>query len=79
MKNILIAVWLSVPVIMGCERVVNIDVEEGPERLVVEGRIERHQDDRAVAQSIRLSTTAPYFSNEVHTCGQRSRGDRTRR
>lgn len=64
MKNILIAVWLSVPVLMGCERVVNIDVEEGPERLVVEGRIERHQDDREVAQSIRLSTTAPYFSNE---------------
>ena len=64
MKSMLIAVCLSVPVLVGCERVVDIDVEEGPERLVVEGRIERHRDDGAVAQSIRLSTTASYFSNE---------------
>ena len=65
MKTIPIAVLLSVPVFMGCERVVDIDVEEGPERLVVEGRIERRQDDPETAQSIRLSTTAPYFNNEA--------------
>ena len=64
MKSMLIAVCLSVPVLKGCDRVVHIDVEEGPERLVVEGRIERHHDDPLIAQSIRLSTTAPYFSNE---------------
>ena len=64
MKSMLIAVCLSVPVLVGCERVVDIDVEEGPERLVVEGRVERHQDDPLITQSIRLSTTAPYFSNE---------------
>lgn len=64
MKNIQIAIWLAAPLFTACERVVDIDVEEGRERLVVEGRIERIIDNPEAVQSLRLSTTAPYFSNK---------------
>lgn len=47
----------------GCERVVGIDVDTGPERLVVEGRLEAVNGAPSGRQSIRLTTTAPYFSN----------------
>ena len=63
MKNLIAIIFLIGSVFTGCERVVSIDVEEGPERLVVEGRIERHQDQTDVVQSIRLTTTDAFFSN----------------
>ena len=63
MKNLIAIILLIGSVFTGCERVVSIDVEEGPERLVVEGRIERHQDQTDVVQSIRLTTTDAFFSN----------------
>ncbi|MBL0940208.1 MAG: DUF4249 domain-containing protein [Gemmatimonadaceae bacterium] len=46
-----------------CERVVSIDVDEGPERLVVEARLEAIQGAPSGRQSFRLTTTAAYFSN----------------
>lgn len=59
------ALLLALP-LAACERVVAIDVAEGPERLVVEARIEAVQGAPNGRQSIRLSTTAAYFSNQ-HT------------
>lgn len=49
--------------VTACERVVGIEVAEGPERLVVEARLEAMRGLTVSTQEIRLSTTAPYFSN----------------
>lgn len=46
-----------------CERVVDIDLQEGPKRLVVEARLERVKGRASGNQRIRLTTTEPYFSN----------------
>jgi len=50
---------------MSCQEVITIDLEEGPKRLVIEGRIEKDKDNPSGYQSIRLSTTADYFYNEA--------------
>lgn len=53
------------PLLVGlgaCERVVGLEVPEGPRRLVVEARLERVMGRVNGTQSIQLSTTAPYFS-----------------
>ncbi len=47
----------------GCEKVITIDLEEGPERLVVEGRIERIKETQSSYQEILLSTTDAFFSD----------------
>ncbi|MBC7897318.1 MAG: DUF4249 domain-containing protein, partial [Cytophagaceae bacterium] len=48
-----------------CERVVDLDVDEGPQRLVVEARLERVHGQVNGNQSIRLTTTAPYFASST--------------
>lgn len=48
-----------------CERVVTITVPDAPRRLVVEARLERGLDFSTGPQTIKLSTTADYFSGEV--------------
>lgn len=53
----------AVLALTACERVVDVDVAEGPVRLVVEARLERVLGNVKGVQEIRLSTTAPYFSN----------------
>ncbi len=49
----------------GCEEVVNIDLEEGPPRLVIEASILIDKDNPASSQIIRLTTTAPFYDEEV--------------
>lgn len=59
------ALLRALPLLVGltaCERVVGLDVPEGPRRLVVEARLERVIGRVNGTQSILLSTTAPYFS-----------------
>lgn len=46
-----------------CERVVDLDVAEGPKRLVVEARLERVIGRISGNQVITLTTTAPYFGD----------------
>lgn len=46
-----------------CERVVDLDVGEGPKRLVIEARLERIIGNVSGNQVITLTTTAPYFSD----------------
>lgn len=49
----------------GCEEVVNLDLEESEPRLVVAASIFLPKDNPEASQFIRLTTTAPYFSDEV--------------
>ena len=42
---------------LGCTRVVDLEVAEGPVRLVIEGRIELIAGDAVGRQRVRLSTT----------------------
>jgi hypothetical protein len=46
-----------------CERVVDLDVPEGPKRLVIEARLERVIGRVNGNQAITLTTTASYFSD----------------
>lgn len=46
----------------GCEDVVRVDLEQGIERLVVEGRIEKIHEAPSGYQRINLSTTGEFFS-----------------
>jgi hypothetical protein len=46
----------------GCERVVAVELPEGPERLVVEARLEARADTSDGRQTVRLSTTDAFFS-----------------
>jgi hypothetical protein len=48
-----------------CERVVSIDLAEGPKQLVVEARLERVRGAVSGAQVVRLTTTDAYFSNTL--------------
>lgn len=49
----------------GCERVIDLDVSQGPRKLIVEARLERILGTVSGAQAIRLSTTSDYFGDET--------------
>ncbi len=53
----------ALAMLTACERIVEIDVATGPERLVVEARLEAVHGAPSGRQSVRLSTTAPFFAN----------------
>ncbi|UCE17487.1 MAG: DUF4249 family protein [Gemmatimonadota bacterium] len=55
---------LIVLLCLSCTDVIEINLDEGTVRLVVEGRIELIKESPSGYQRIRLTTTAPYFSNE---------------
>jgi hypothetical protein len=64
MKAYLNFIVLLLPIItISCQEVITIDLQEGPKRLVVEGRIEMNKENPSGYQAIRLSTTANYFIN----------------
>ncbi len=54
--------WL---VLAACERVVDLNIPEGPRLLVVEARLERVLGAVSGNQTIKLSTTSSYFSGSV--------------
>jgi hypothetical protein len=58
-----IALVMVVVTLTGCERVVDLQVTEGPKRLVVEARLERVLGRVRGDQAITLRTTAPYFTS----------------
>ncbi len=62
--RILIAAMAGVA-ILSCEKVVDLNLETGEERLVVEGRIEKILGQDNGYQHIDLSTTGPYLGSEV--------------
>ena len=65
MKLIYVLTALMVFLNISCTDVIDIDLEEGPVRLVVEGGVELIKEAPSGHQSIRLTTTAPYFSNQA--------------
>lgn len=55
---------LALTLLFSCTDTLEVDIEEGPVRLVVEGRISHNPDNSSGYQFIKLSTTAPYFENQ---------------
>lgn len=51
--------------LQGCEEVVDVNLEESNPRLVVAASILLPKDNPEATQYIRLTTTAPYFSDDV--------------
>lgn len=49
----------------GCEEVVQVDLKDSPPKLVVEASIMWKEDTQGNEQTIRLTTTSPFFSEEV--------------
>jgi hypothetical protein len=62
MKKIILTL-IPVLFVFGCQEVININLQEGPERLVIEGRIEKIKGAEIGYQSIMLTKTDDYFSN----------------
>lgn len=56
---------VTVLLLGACERVVDVDVAEGPRRLVVEARLERILGSASGNQSVRLTTTGSYFADAL--------------
>ena len=60
--------WMIAAMCLGlgaCEKVVELDLPEGPKQLVVEARIERIKGTVSGSQRIRLTTTDAYFSDSA--------------
>lgn len=53
--------------ITSCTDVVDVDVPEAAPRLVVEASIDWEKGTRGNAQSIKLSTSTPFFENQTNT------------
>jgi hypothetical protein len=49
--------------LISCQEVINVDLEQGEKRLVVEGRVALYKESANSVQEIRLTTTGDYFSN----------------
>lgn len=58
----LFCVALTAAIASGCERVVDLDLADGPRRLVVEARLESVYFTAPGPQFVKLSTTSPYFN-----------------
>ncbi len=65
MRNRPSLILLAALATAGCTRVVELDLDEGPRRLVVEGRLELRAGDRVGEQSIILTTTAAFTSGSA--------------
>ena len=64
MKNLLrISMIIIALFMLSCQEIIDVDLDQGERRLVVEGRVALFQDRDTAVQEIRLSTTADYFSN----------------
>ena len=63
MKRILLLLMLLS--LVSCEEVVDVELEESAPRLVIEASLLWNQDLQENVQVIRLTTTAPYFQDEI--------------
>lgn len=64
-KEIVLLVLGLAFIFQGCEEVVEVDLKESEPRLVVAASILVPRENREASQFIRLTTTAPYFSEDV--------------
>lgn len=51
-------------ILLGCEKVIDIETDFNDTRLVVDANISKHRDSLNAKASVKLSETVPYFSNE---------------
>ena len=66
MRTLKVFVFIALSVALGaCEKVVELELPEGPKQLVVEARLERVRGAVNGTQQIRLSTTDSYFSDNA--------------
>jgi hypothetical protein len=59
MKRIFLIILLAAATLPSCEKVIDLDVEDGPTQLVVDS----WYTDEDTTHYVKLSTTAPYFEN----------------
>lgn len=64
-KLSLLKVLMILILFSGCEEVVEIDLHESERRLVVDAAILIEKDNPATSQFIKLTTTAPFFDEQV--------------
>lgn len=64
-KSMVLIIFGFVLLMTGCEEVVDVDLEESEPRLVVAASILVPKNNPEASQFIRLTTTAPYFSEDV--------------
>src|SRR5690606_9523980 len=64
-KAMILLLWGIVLMMTGCEEVVDVNLEESEPRLVVAASILVPKNNREASQFIRLTTTGPYFSEDV--------------
>ena len=66
MRKAINLIFLALTVFLqGCEEVVDVDLNESEPRLVVAASIFLPKENPEASQFIRLTTTAPYFSEDV--------------
>lgn len=65
LKKIIVA--LTIAVFASCEDVVDVEVQEGPKRLVVEASLDWEKGTSGNQQTIRLSESTPFFSTGAST------------
>lgn len=65
MKNLifLLVTILSISSIQSCQKVINVDLDTAPPRLVIEANINWQKGTNGNNQKIKLSTTTSYFSS----------------
>ena len=67
MKNYVIKVVaiLTILTITSCEKVIDVDLETAPEKIVIDAAIQWKKGTTGNEQKIKLTTTAPYFNTTV--------------
>lgn len=67
MKTYFKLTWLLLSVIfISCEDVINVEVQEGPNRLVVEASLDWEKETVGNNQTIKLSESTPYFDTTTN-------------
>ena len=68
MKNIKYLLLLLIALsFSACEKVIDVELNNAPPRLVIDAFIKWTKGTTGNEQKIKLSTTAPYFSNTIPT------------
>jgi len=55
---------LYIFILLGCERVIELETDFNDKRFVVDANISKHKDSLSKKAFVKLSETIPYFSNE---------------
>ena len=66
MKKIFILI-ICFGIFTSCEDVVDVDLNEGKPKLVIDAKITKSIDDSSSIASVKLSTTVPFFDTEINT------------